>query len=242
MSLPRFFLPGQLAEGQEFELEGADGHKVRNVLRCVEGDHLELRDSAASAFEAIILAVRPEVRVHVAQRIAIKQAPELDITLAQCLPKGSKMDYVVEKATELGVRRIVPVQSERVVGTREGSGKLERWRRLARTAAQQSGAQYMPEVADVIDWKTLVDQSASYDRVLIPWELAESQPRNFDELLAGKRNVMIVIGPEGGLSHGEVELLRARGAVAVSLGRRILRTETAGLVAVAYARYAVGEV
>ena len=242
LSKPRFFCSGLLEEGQELELESGDGHKVRNVLRCVEGDHIELRDSAAASFSAVILATRPQVVVRIEERHEYDQTAELDITLAQCLPKGSKMDYVVEKATELGVTQILPVQSERVIGSRDGSGKIERWRRLARAAAQQSGAIRVPHIRDVVDWGTLLEQSRAFDRVLIPWELAEAEPRNLDQLLTGVRSVLLVIGPEGGLSHHEIDLAREYGASPISLGRRILRTETAGLVAIAYARYAVGEV
>ena len=242
MSLPRFFVAGQLAAGQELALEGGDSHKIRNVLRSVEGDSVELRDSTAEAFEATIVELRPDVVVRIARRLVNEATGELQITLAQCLPKGSKMDYVVEKATELGVSRILPVQSERVIGAREGTGKIDRWRRLARTAAQQSGAARIPEIADLLDWKALLALANVYDRVLIPWELADGTPRDLDRLLVGVGHALIVIGPEGGLSHDEVEQARAHGAVSISLGKRILRTETAGLVAIAYARYAVGEV
>jgi 16S rRNA (uracil1498-N3)-methyltransferase len=212
------------------------------VLRCVEGGEIELRDSSAAAYVAVVNVLRPQVVVRIASRIAQAVESELAITLAQCLPKGSKMDYVVEKATELGALRIVPVLSERVVGAREGGGKLERWRRLAKTAAQQCGAARITEVEEIAEWASLLETFAAYDRVLLPWELSEAQPRALDALMEGVRSVLIVVGPEGGFSHREVDLAEAEGAKAISLGRRILRTETAGLLAIACVRYASGEV
>ena len=223
-------------------LDAADGHKLRDVLRLTPGDEIELRDSTASAYRALILCLRPSVRVRVGERLGEAELPELAITLAQCLPKGAKMDYVVEKATELGVARILPVQSERVIGRRESGGRIERWRRLARAAAEQSRAARVPEVSEIGDWAQLLEEAASFDRVLLPWELAAPEPRALDGVLLGAQSVLIIVGPEGGVSHREVELAMARGAVTFSLGRRILRTETAGLFAIACVRYASGEV
>lgn len=223
-------------------LDAADGHKLRDVLRLTPGEEIELRDSTASAYRALILCLRPSVRLRVGERLGEAELPELAITLAQCLPKGAKMDYVVEKATELGVARILPVRSERVIGRRESGGRIERWRRLARAAAQQCGAVRVPEVAEICEFPQLLEEAASFDRVLLPWELAEPEPRALDTLLLGVRCVLIIVGPEGGFSHREVELAKASGVVTFSLGRRILRTETAGLFAIACARYASGEV
>jgi 16S rRNA (uracil1498-N3)-methyltransferase len=223
-------------------LDAADGHKLRNVLRLSPGDEILLRDSTATAYRALILNLRPSAHVRVVERLSEAELPELAITLAQCLPKGAKMEYVVEKATELGVVRILPVRSERVIGRSESEGRIERWRRLARAAAEQCGAVRVPEIGEICDWAQLLEDAGSFDRVLLPWELAEAQPRALDTLLTGARSVLIIIGPEGGVSHQEVELAKSRGAVTLSLGRRILRTETAGLLAVACARYAAGEV
>jgi 16S rRNA (uracil1498-N3)-methyltransferase len=223
-------------------LDAADGHKLRNVLRLSPGDEILLRDSTATAYRALILNLRPTAQARVVEPMEEAELPELTITLAQCLPKGAKMDYVVEKATELGVARILPVRSERVICRSESEARIERWRRLARAAAEQCGAARVPEIGEIRDWVQLLEDAGSFDRVLLPWELAEAQPRALDTLLTGARSVLIIIGPEGGVSYQEVELAKSRGAVTLSLGRRILRTETAGLLAVACARYAAGEV
>ena len=153
------------------------------------------------------------------------------------------MDLVVEKATELGAAAIVPVRSARVVGHDTSPAKVERWRRIAKSAAQQSGRVRVPEVADVSDWDALLATFARYDRVYVPWELAPPSPLRdvFERELSDAANVLIVIGPEGGFSSDEVVRAQQAGARAISLGRRILRTETAALVVLSAILYARGE-
>ncbi|MDQ2858301.1 MAG: RsmE family RNA methyltransferase, partial [Candidatus Eremiobacteraeota bacterium] len=167
----------------------------------------------------------------------------LRITLAQGIPKGQKMDYVVEKATELGIARLVPFASERTLGDTARDGKVERWRRLARTAAQQSGRADVMEVGPPVPFAELLEQCNAFDLALVPWELAVHVPlrERLPGLLAGKRTVCIVIGPEGGLSHEEARRAEMAGGRLVSLGTRILRTETAGLVACGALLYESGD-
>jgi len=152
------------------------------------------------------------------------------------------MDLIVEKATELGVAAIVPLRSERVVGERTGDAKRERWVRLAKTAAQQCGRTSVPVVEPIAEWNDLVARFGDFDRVYIPWELADVRPlREVFDADAQSANVLVVIGPEGGFSAAEVARAEAAGARAISLGSRILRTETVALVVLAALRYARGE-
>jgi 16S rRNA (uracil1498-N3)-methyltransferase len=213
------------------------------VLRLREGEQVELCDSTGSVYVADLLSVGREIGVRLVSLHSPGDASDVvAITLAQCLPKGSKMDYVVEKATELGVQRIIPLQSERVIGERGSSNnKVDRWKRIARSAAEQSRSTLVPSIAEPMPWTELIAAIPSYDACLIAWEVEPSQQQRLEALVAGKRSVLIVIGPEGGLSHTEVSQVRSQGAHVVSLGKRILRTETAGLVAVALVRYAAGD-
>jgi len=153
------------------------------------------------------------------------------------------MDYVVEKATELGIARLLPFASERTLGDTTRDGKVERWRRLARSAAQQSGRADVMEVVPPIAFAELLDQCGKYDLALVPWELAGhiALRERLPGLLAAKRAVCVVIGPEGGLSHEEARRVEKAGGHLVSLGSRILRTETAGLVACAALLYESGD-
>lgn len=237
-------MEGAHGVGAGLALGGDDARKLVVVLRKRSGDQIEVCDSAGRVFRATLSVEGDEVSARLDEELAAQRPVALRLELAQGVPKGAKMDYVVEKATELGVSRIVPVVSERTQGSSDGrTGKLERWRRLARTAAQQCGRSDVPEVAAPVDWDGLCAGLSAVDLALVPWELAPPEPlrERLPTLLEGVRSVTVVIGPEGGLSHGEVERAIAAGAVAVSLGSRILRTETAGLVACSALLYAAGE-
>jgi 16S rRNA (uracil1498-N3)-methyltransferase len=240
----RFFVEGVHAAGDRVVLAADDARKLATVLRRRSGDRVQIVDSGGSAFAATLdvdgRAVGATLDAELA-RPGVETA--LRVTIAQAVPKGQKMDFVVEKATELGAHAIVPVRSLRVVGSETSPAKVERWRRIAKSAAQQAGRTRVPDVADVHGWEALLATFPAYDRVYVPWELAEPAPlrERFDADLPGARSVLIVIGPEGGFAADEVERARAAGAHAISLGRRILRTETAALVVLAAALYARGE-
>jgi 16S rRNA (uracil1498-N3)-methyltransferase len=239
----RFFVEGAHALGDVVELAGADARKIVVVLRKSSGDSIVVGDSAGRAYAASLAFEGERVRARLDALVAAVPPPSLAITLAQGIPKGHKMDFVVEKATELGVARIVPFTSERTVGDGERAGKVERWRRLARSASQQCGRSEIPAVEPPLAWSALVARLRDFDRALVPWEVAERVPlrERLAPLVAGAKNVLVVIGPEGGLSHAEARAAEAEGAALISLGNRILRTETAGLVACSALLYASGD-
>jgi len=213
------------------------------VLRKRDGDEIEIIDSSGGAFVAKLVIANDEVRARLTEAREPVAAGALEIVLAQAIPKGAKMDFIVEKATELGVARVIPLLTERAAGTYARSGKTERWRRLARSAAEQCGRRDIPQIDEPLEWERFCESLGSFDRTLVPWELAERVALRdaLPALLAGVRSVVIAIGPEGGFGHAEIERATAAGAVIVSLGRRILRTETAGLVACSILRYAAGD-
>jgi 16S rRNA (uracil1498-N3)-methyltransferase len=223
-------------------LHGADARKLTLVLRKRSGDPIEICDSAGSSFAATVELDGAAVAARLGRR-ALAAPARLEIVLAQGVPKGQKMDFVVEKATELGVSRIVPVETERSVPEGGRAGKVERWRRLARAAAAQSGRTEVPAVDDALPWAQLEGAVRAAGVALVPWELAETIPlrESLPALLNGVSSVLVAIGPEGGLTHDEVAQARAWGARPISLGKRILRTETAGLVACSAILYAAGE-
>ncbi len=230
----RFFVDGAFEVGQRATLAGADARKLTAVLRAVAGDRVEILDGRSSRFMGIVRDVgRDRVEVELAALLDEDQREgSLAITLAQGIPKGQKMDFVVEKAVELGVQRIVPLVSERTIARPEGrDGKVERWRRLAKGAALQCGRARIPEITAPMDLDAVLALGTAHDAVLMLWELAEPKPlrEQLDEIGAGCR-LLVIVGPEGGLSQREAEQARAAGAHLISLGRRILRTETAALV------------
>jgi 16S rRNA (uracil1498-N3)-methyltransferase len=239
---PRFFVEGVFAPGDTVALRGEDARKIAVVLRLRDGAKIEAIDSSGTAYAATIALEREGVAATLGEALDLADSPECALALAQGVPKGQKMDYVVEKASELGVVRIFPLVTERAVAEASPS-KLERWRRLARTAAAQCGRRRPTEIEPALDWAALCTQFPAFDRVVVPWELAERVPlrERLPALLDGVRTVLIAIGPEGGLAHREAELAADAGAALVSLGERILRTETAGLVVCSVVRYALGE-
>jgi 16S rRNA (uracil1498-N3)-methyltransferase len=245
----RFFVEGVHAVGDRISFAVDDARKLTTVLRKRSGDRVQVVDSGGVAFGATLVMDESTGRDARVQATLDEQLdrgdvePALLVTIAQAVPKGQKMDLIVEKATELGAHAIVPVRSARVIGHDTSPAKLERWRRIAKSAAQQSGRLRVPDVRDVHDWEALLATFARYDRVYVPWELAEPAPLRdvFERELEHARSALVVIGPEGGFSADEVERARAAGATAISLGRRILRTETAALVVLAALLYARGE-
>lgn len=220
-------------------IAGADAHKIVAVLRLRDGDAIEVVDSAGMAFAAQLALDNGAVEAALLATCGDVEPERRIIDVAQAVPKGQKMDFVVEKTTELGAHAILPFYSERSVVHDAGPGKLERWRRLAKAAAQQCGRREVPAIEEPLDFAALVRRFDGYDRVLFPWELAERIPlrEGLPDLLAGVQRVLVVIGPEGGFAHGEAEEARAAGAQLVWLGRRILRTETAAMVLLAILEY-----
>lgn len=240
----RFFVEGVHALGATVAFAPDDARKIATVLRGRTGERVHVVDSAGNAY-AGLLDVDGN-RVHALLDAVLERATResgVRLAIAQAIPKGRKMDLIVEKATELGAATIVPLRSERVAGDRTGEHKSERWQRIARTAAQQCGRTVVPEVAPIAGWDELIATFPAYDRVYVPWELADVEPLRevFDGDAARADSALFVIGPEGGFAAHEVERAVAAGARAISLGSRILRTETVALVVLAAFAYARGD-
>ncbi len=231
--MARFFVEGIVRIGESCEIAGEDARKLKLVLRARTGDEVEILDSAGARYRCTIEKFERNALVLPRERLA-ESAPtrSLRFTLAQGIPKGSKMDYVVEKASELGVAQLVPLLTERCIARECSPAKLERWRRLARSAALQCGRAEAMEIAEPIALERLLSESSAYDALLLPWELAplDSPLPLLREALAGAKSALGLVGPEGGFSSGEAERAAAAGARMLRFGPRILRTETAGLV------------
>lgn len=240
----RFFVEGVRALGERITFAADDAHHIARVLRARDGERVEVIDSAGNAWAATLAIAGARVAATLDKQL--ERAPRelgVHIAVAQAIPKGQKMDTIVEKATELGATELIPLRSARVAGERTGESKVERWRRIARAAAQQCGRTVVPIVAAVASWETLLPTFARYERVYIPWELADPAPlrATFEPEAARLSSVLFVIGPEGGFAADEIARAREAGAIAISLGARILRTETAALVVLAAFAYARGE-
>jgi 16S rRNA (uracil1498-N3)-methyltransferase len=237
---PRFFVEGRREPGDLVEFSPGDARKIVTVLRMREGGIVEAIDSAGQRFDAALRIGEKKVRAMLVRRHAARSYALPEIAVAQAIPKGQKMDYVVEKLTELGVARILPIGTERTLG-QAGPAKIERWRRLAKTASQQCGRERIPIIEEPLPFADLTESFGGYGCVLFPWELAAEEPlRNaLPRLVTGCSPILTVVGPEGGFSHDEADRARAGGAHLISLGPRILRTETAALFLVSVLDYLV---
>jgi len=227
--------------GEFVEIGGSDARKIRRVLRLRDGEAIEVIDSAGTAFEAAIVIDGTQVRARLGnRRNGVTNAGETGVRfdVAQALPKGQKMDFIVEKLTELGVENVLPFVSERTVAGVPAAPKIERWRRIATTAARQCGRNSIPRIRPPLAaFDALLDSFKDYDAVAFAWELAPQIPLRdrLPRLLKEATRALLVVGPEGGFTHEEAEGARSRGAALVWMGPRILRAETAGVVLLAVA-------
>jgi 16S rRNA (uracil1498-N3)-methyltransferase len=232
----RFFVEGTRAVGNTVEIEGGDAHKISRVLRLHAGDRIEIVDSTATAFSASIDDAGRVVRARLVEIVAERPAALGATTdVAQAVPKGRRMEFVVEKCTELGAGAFLPFYCERSVDRDVGAEKLARWWRLARTSAQQCGRPDVPDLRHPMTFEALLARFREYDVVFFAWELAPTAPLSdvLRSSLAPAGRMLVVVGPEGGFTHGEAEAARESGAVLISLGRRILRTDTAAIALLA---------
>lgn len=230
--ITRLFSSLDLELGEVLRLSEEEGHHVHKVLRGRPGDRIEVVDGAGRLFVAQLLGGREAA---VLEERTTARGDEGEVVLYQAVPKGRHMDLVVEKATELGVTRVVPLSTERgVVRLSEGDGKVLRWRRLAEAAARQSLRLRIPEVTEVVSFPEAV-REAGETGVLLHNGI-ELPP--LEDLVSGVA-VGLFVGPEGGFSDGELAIAREAGLSLASLGPYRLRSETAGMVAVARACVAV---
>lgn len=229
----RFFIPKPFK--QEMQITGRDAHHIIDVLRMVPGDRLQsVADDGISFVGEITVVGTNSVTVLAREILRETHEPDVRISLLQGLAKGEKMEFIIQKAVEIGVTDIFPVAMAHSVVVLEPSKaekKVERWQKIAEAAAKQSKRDVIPDVHEVMTLGQVL-QKEKWDLLLVAYE-SENQVSLKEALQAHKeaKTVGVVIGPEGGLSTEEVEAAQKQGGIAVSLGRRILRTETAGLVA-----------
>lgn len=234
----RFFIEGTHTASERVAFDDADAHKILHVLRLRDGDPVEVFDSGSRAFVARLAVDGSQVVAELGEPVDAPESGGPAITVAQGIPKGSKMDFIVEKLSELGAFELLPLASARAIAE-AGEVKRTRWSRLAKTAAQQCGRRSVMRIGEPVTIEVLAERCAGFDAVLVPWESAAPKPlrETLPALIAGARNIAIVVGPEGGFAHAEVERLQAAGAHPISLGPRILRTETAAMALVAALNY-----
>lgn len=231
----RFYVKSNQITGDIITIEGPDVNHIKNVLRMKQGDEIVICNGQGKDYYCIINKVS---EVEITGRIegVTESGSELSsrITLYQGLPKKDKMELIIQKAVELGVHEIVPVMTKRVIvkleDKKKEEKKLERWQSIAEEAAKQSGRGIIPEIKPIQTFRDAVMNGKGMDLAIIPYEKAEGMEytRDLMKTLGQNQTIGIFIGPEGGFEESEVSLAKENNIHPITLGRRILRTETAG--------------
>lgn len=239
----RFFIAGELADA--VTITGPDARHIGRVLRLGPGAEIVVVDGAGSAARAVITAVEAAaVHAAVRERLAAEHEPPVAVTLAQGLPKGDKLEYIVQKAVELGATAIWPLACENCTVRYDAAkqdSRRERWQKIAAEAAKQCGRDAVPAVAPVRPLAEALAEAGADTAIIMLYEGQGGEPLRAILAGGGASSYLLLIGPEGGFSPAEVELCRARGARVATLGPRILRTETAALAALAIVMYEKGD-
>lgn len=251
--MQRYFVPpAQLGE-HSVVLEGDDARHLAAVMRAKPGDGFIACDGIGRDVLAKIITVdKDRVKAEITEQLTTNAEMAWKVTVAQSLPKGDKLEIVIQKGTEAGAAAFQPFLSQRTVvqyDDRKEQKRLERWRKIAKEAAEQSHRSIIPEIKAVSTWKSLLKQFTEYDLILFCYEEEGRTGSGLRELLSGfhvqlasnNPRILVVIGPEGGFTPQEAEAAVLSGAKLIGLGRRILRTETAALYALACLGYESGE-
>ncbi|MCK8815921.1 16S rRNA (uracil(1498)-N(3))-methyltransferase [Natroniella sulfidigena] len=239
-----FVKPTAIVDGQ-VTITGQDVRHITRSLRLDSGDKISVADGEGKKYIVELVELTDQfVKGKVRQDFVATVEPATKVTLLQGLPKSKKMDLIAQKTTELGIDQIIPVETERsIVKLKPSKAKRrqKRWQKIAKEAAKQSGRAKIPEVKELLDFEEAIALATDYDLALMPWE---EESASLKDVIVGNNKmeqVMIVIGPEGGFSEQEVERANEVGIKPVSLGPRILRTETAGLATLSMLLYQTGD-
>jgi 16S rRNA (uracil1498-N3)-methyltransferase len=232
-----FFVDSKNISTDSVIITGNDVNHIKNVLRMKTGEEIVVSDSNGASYCCSILELGNDriIAKILDGQLSSTELP-VKLILFQGLPKSDKMELIIQKAVELGVYEIIPVEMSRSVvklDDKKKKSKVERWQSISESAAKQSGRAIIPVVHEVVSFNDAVKIGRSFDVLFAPYECSDSMKEfqsKLKEIKSGM-SVGIFIGPEGGYEESEIEKLTANGASTVSLGKRILRTETAGIAA-----------
>lgn len=228
--MPRFFK--EFFENEPF-IEGDDAKHIAKSLRMRIGEALTVCDTKGNDYNCTISAVLDgRVELNIENIVKTVSEPSVHVTLFQCLTKGDKMDLIVRQAVEMGVSEVIPTVSQNCVSRpdeKQLNKKQERWQRIADEAAGQSGRGILPKVLNAVSLADVAKKLQSFDRSYFFYELGGE---SVSKIASRVKNIAIIIGPEGGFSAAEAEMLKSAGAITSTLGPRILRAETAPVAAV----------
>jgi 16S rRNA (uracil1498-N3)-methyltransferase len=243
----KFFVPKHSIVDNVAIIDGEDVKHIYKVLRLKVSDKVSINNCEGKEYIGeITLIDKKQVIINLLKENPINNESDIEAYLFQGLPKSTKMDLIVQKNTELGVKAITPVITERVVVKTELKEfkKVDRWNRIALEASKQSKRSLVPQINDPIDFENLLAQLKHMDLVVVPYENEEGYGIKKTVQNIGEKHIVkvgIVIGPEGGFEECEILKLKEIGAEIVTLGPRILRTETAGFTCLSLIMYELGD-
>lgn len=238
--MPRFFVKSSQIQENEIKIIGEDVKHIRNVLRKKIGDDIEIcNQENQKSYKCEIQQIEEDKIIAKIDDEIKSENNNIKVDIYQGLPKSDKMELIIQKSIELGANAIIPVQMKRCVAKLDGKDevkKIQRWQKIAESAAKQSGRSTIPEVKRKVTIQDIVKMKQQYDMIIVTYE-NEKKNKLKNELLQLRKileeietiTIAIIIGPEGGLEEKDVETLRENGAKIVTLGDRILRTETVAL-------------
>ena len=234
--MPKFFVKSEQIENNKIKIINSDVNHIKNVLRANIGDKLEICDASNSQdyLCEIEKIEKEDITCTILEKLESNVESNVQITVFQGIPKAEKMELIIQKSVELGVYDIVPTEMKRCVvklNEKDKDKKIQRWQKISEVAAKQSGRNIIPEIKNVINIKNICNLVPKYDIVLVAYEKEyinklKNEIQELKKKQLDKYKIAIVIGPEGGLEENEVDLLKENKAKVITLGKRILRTET----------------
>lgn len=243
--MPKFFVESDKVQNNRIIIDTEDVQHIKRVLRLNIGDIITVSDSKSTDYECEITEIEKETVVcNIVNEQANDTESNIKITVFQALPKGSKMEYIIQKNTELGAVRFVPVSLSRCVvklENKESDKKVQRWQKISDEAAKQSGRGILPEVSAVCDLKIAVNDMKQSDLYFVPYESEDKHTLKSLLKDSNAKTISFLIGPEGGFSPEEISYITNEGVPLITLGKRILRTETASLAVTSMLMYEIGD-
>ena len=243
--MQKFFVEKNQIVDKKAYIRGEDVNHIINVLKLKKGEEIIICDKESNiSYKSKLLNISKEkVECDLIEKIEYTTESLIDVTIFQGLPKADKMEYIIQKSTEIGVKEIVPVKLKRCIvklDQKDALKKCERWQKIAETAAKQSKRDIIPKIGNVIDINNLKNEIKKFDLFLVAYE--EEESCSLKQILKQEKKksglkIAVLIGTEGGLEKEEVEILKLNGAKVITLGKRILRTETAPIVVLSNIMY-----
>lgn len=239
-----FFVKPDQIQGKTVLITGKDVNHIKNVLRMKKGDELSVSNGVDRREYRCGIETFEEERIVCSLRFIKEEGTELParVCLFQGIPKADKMELIVQKAVELGVQEVIPLAAHRCVvklDEKKAANKISRWQGIAEAAAKQSKRGMVPRIKDVMTMKEAVAYASQMDVRIIPYELEEGMAKTKDIIshIAKGQSIAVFIGPEGGFEESEILEAAEAGIIPITMGKRILRTETAGFTVLAWIMY-----